>query len=167
MGYRKDEEGRRPMTYGTVTHLILDKEGPREIKIHCTQNDQDKVRYNPRICTPAEAKELFNNLGPYLEWNPWDPLVARIDLRAPSVIKNPNGKTGRSALQPVLKETWNIRRDNPTVLENNYEYSFYKKRQEEEEWKREEEERRRKRAERKKRKEEKESNKKDTPKEKE
>mmetsp|Transcript_22075 Transcript_22075/g.33357 ORF Transcript_22075/g.33357 Transcript_22075/m.33357 type:complete len:661 (+) Transcript_22075:56-2038(+) len=142
--YRKDEEGRRPMTYGTVTHLILDKDGPRELEIHCTQNDQDKVHYNPRVCTPDEAKELFHNLGQYLEWNPREPLVARVDLRAPMVVKNPDARSGIDALDPVLKETWNTRSDHST-LENNYEYSFFKKRQEEEELRREEEERQRRR----------------------
>ena len=122
--YKADEEGRKPMTYGTVVHMIIDDDGPRELEIHCTQNDQDKVRYTPRVCTKDEADELFNNLGPYIDFKKGD-IMARVDLRNDR--KMSDATSGLTARSPVKKETWNVREGN--VLEN---IEMYKQQQEEE-----------------------------------
>mmetsp|Transcript_20047 Transcript_20047/g.33274 ORF Transcript_20047/g.33274 Transcript_20047/m.33274 type:complete len:487 (+) Transcript_20047:105-1565(+) len=104
--YRQDDAGRNPMTYGTVTHLIIDDDGPKELEIHCTQNDQDKVRYLPRSCTKEEADEMFTNLGPYLDFKKGS-TMATVSLRDQS--KRSDSTSGKTALDPVKKETWNVR----------------------------------------------------------
>lgn len=104
--YRQDDEGRRPMTYGTVTHMIVDDDGPKYLEIHCTQNDQDKVHYKPRVCTREEADELFNNMGPYIDFTEGQ-TFATVDLRDQS--KKSDATSGLSARYPVEQETWNKR----------------------------------------------------------
>jgi hypothetical protein len=123
--YKADDEGRKPMTYGTVVHMIIDDDGPRELEIHCTQNDQDKVRYTPRVCTKDEADELFNNLGPYIDFKKGD-IMARVDLRNDR--KMSDATSGLTARSPVKKETWNVREGN--ALEN---IEMYKQQQQQEE----------------------------------
>jgi len=83
--YRKDKEAGNqfPLTYGTVTHLIFVGGKPVEFEIHCTQNNQDVVHYNPRVCTPEEAKELFTHLGPFIDYIDGNS-YATVDLRKPN-----------------------------------------------------------------------------------
>ena len=67
------------LPYGTIVHVHLGRDDrpphrPRfgSMELHCTVVDNRAVDYRPRICTAAQAAELFATLGPHVNHRPGD-----------------------------------------------------------------------------------------------
>jgi poly-gamma-glutamate synthesis protein (capsule biosynthesis protein) len=55
--------------YGLVARTVIGATGIEHISVSCIRTDNKLVAFQPRPCSPEEARQVIEGLGPHVTWN--------------------------------------------------------------------------------------------------